>query len=42
MLTGSPRSCARTTPIAVAAKVADRYALDFDTFGYSKDFADAL
>ena len=36
-----PPGCASTTPIAIAAKVAERYALDFDTFGYSRDLADA-
>ena len=42
MQTGSASKLRAHYPDAVAAKVADRYALDFETFGYSKDLADAL
>ena len=37
-----PPSCASTTPTRSRPRWPTRYALDFDTFGYSRDFADAL
>lgn len=42
MQTGSASKLREHYTDRIAAKVAARYALDFDTFGYSRDLADAL
>ena len=41
MRTGSASKLREHYTDRIAAKVAERYALDFDTFGYSRDLADA-
>lgn len=42
MQTGSTAKLRAHYSDAITARVADRYAVDFDTFGYSRDLADAV